>query len=188
VFCVLAPNGKQFSYNPMTPMELDQLVPQISISKYLKAQAPPTYDVKTVIVSTVDYYKNLSSIIRSADRQTLHDYLQWRLIEVWGLRLHNDFNRPLRRFANIMAGKDPDAVPVRWRTCLKEVDFGLGWIESGFFVQRAFGPQSKEFGDRIIHDIKDMFTERFKGLDWMSDTVKTVAAKKGEFHRFLCIL
>jgi endothelin-converting enzyme len=169
-------------------MELDKLVPQISISKYLKAQAPPTYDVKTVIVATVDYYKNLSSIIDSADRQTLHDYLQWRLIEVWGLRLHDDLSRPLRRFANMMAGKDPDALPVRWRACLREVDLGLGWIESGFFVQRAFSAQAKDFGDRIIHDIKDMFTQRFKELDWMSDSVKTAAAKKGEFPRFLPIL
>jgi endothelin-converting enzyme len=112
----------------------------------------------------------------------LHDYFEWRLIATWDGRLHRNYTAPLRRFSNVLSGKEPDVVPDRWRTCIGEVDANLGHLLSATFIQRAFTKKDKELGDQIIHDIKDVFRENLKSLDWMSDQSKEVAAKKGNYN------
>ena len=169
----------------MSPAELDKLVPEISISKYLQAQAPPGEVIREVSVAFMEYFRNLSSIIKSSDRQTLHDFFQWGLVRAWIDAIDKDFGVPLRRFKNLMAGKGSNATTERWRTCLLEVDSDLGWIESGVYIQLAFSREAKEFGERIIVDIKQLFMQKLQTPDWMSDSVKAAALNKGEPATFV---
>jgi endothelin-converting enzyme len=168
----------QYYYNPTTPAEMDKLVPQISITKYLDGLKPAGYEAKFILNADPYFFKNISSIIKSTPRDVLHAYFQSRLIATWGPRLHKDYRLPARAFANILAGRDPLAESERWRTCLSEIDSGLGWILSAAFVERAFSPDAKALGDRIISDIKTEFTQRLKGLEWMSPATQALAAKK----------
>jgi endothelin-converting enzyme len=78
-----------------------------------------------------------------------------------------------------MAGRDSDAIGERWRTCVSEIDGNLGWLLSAAFVERAFSAEAKSLGDRIIRDIKAVFSERLNTFEWMSNSTKQVAAKKG---------
>jgi endothelin-converting enzyme len=163
----------------MPTSEVDRLVPQISISKLIDGQLPRGFKVSDVIVRDAQYYSNISSIIASTPRPVLNAFFQWHLINAWGSWLDRDVIKPLRVFKNQLSGLSEDSKPPRWKTCADEVDSKLGWILSGFYVERAFSPESKEYGDKIIRDIKAVFTERLKDLDWMSDTVRERAAKKG---------
>jgi endothelin-converting enzyme len=140
---------------------------------------PQEYEIKKVIMRDPQYYGNLSSIITSTPREVLHAYFQWQIINVWGGRLYNELNKPLRVLSNQLAGLDDHSEPERWRTCINEIDANLGWILSGFYIDRVFGQEAKDYGDRIIRDIKAVFAENLKALDWMSDAVKERAAKKG---------
>jgi endothelin-converting enzyme len=133
-----------------------------------------------VIVSDINYFKNLSSIIKSTPRLTLHDYFEWRLLETWTGRLNRNYSAPLRRFNNLLSGREPDALPDRWRTCVSEVDGALGHLLSGAFIERAFTKKDKQLGDQIISDIKNVFGESLKKLDWMTESSKQVATKKGK--------
>ena len=63
---------------------------------------------------------------------------------------------------------------------MSEVDRALGHLLSGVFIQRAFTKKDKELGDQIISDIKRVFRENLKTLDWMTEKTKEVAAKKGK--------
>ena len=161
----------------------DGLVPQMSIMKMINDQIPRGYEVQKVIVSDLKYLEKLPEIITSTPREVLHAFFQWQVINVWGSRLHNDIKKPLRVFSNELSGLAADSEPKRWKVCIDEVDTNLGWILSELYVERAFGQQQKDFADRIIRDIKIVFAERLKGLDWMSDTVKERAARKGSHHR-----
>jgi endothelin-converting enzyme len=157
-------------------------VPEISFVKYLKAFVPEEYPISpdiTVIVNDINYYKNLSSIIQATSRVALHDYFQSRIVATWAGRLHRNFTAPSRALGNMMAGKDPNNIPDRWRTCISEVDGNLGHILSGAFVERAFSSDDKKLGDRIISDIKQVFAKRLQDFDWMTPQVKEAAAKKG---------
>jgi endothelin-converting enzyme len=173
----------------MESSDIDSQVPQISITKLIGAQVPSGYKVHDVIVRDLSYYGNISSIITSTPRPVLHAFFQWHLINTWSSWLDRDMNRPLRIFRNRLSGLPDDAKPDRWKTCAEEMDSKLGWILSGFYVERAFSPQAKEYGDRIIQDVKAVFTERLKDIDWMSESVKARAANKGkELFRSLLFL
>src|ERR1700761_831507 len=98
----------QYYYSPKTLAEIEKLVPEISVINYLDSLAPKGYSInanRTVIVGDIDYYKNLSSIIQTTPRETLHDYFQWRLVTTWSSRLHRNYSAPVRRFNNRLAGK-----------------------------------------------------------------------------------
>jgi endothelin-converting enzyme len=58
------------------------------------------------------------------------------------------------------------------------VDFGLGWILSRFFVEKAFSAEAKAFGDQIVSDIKGQFIERLKVTEWMDQEVIDLAIDK----------
>jgi endothelin-converting enzyme len=49
---------------------------------------------------------------------------------------------------------------------------------SRFFVEKAFSAKAKEFGDRIVSDIKDLFIEKLKATKWMEDSVTELAIHK----------
>lgn len=74
--------------------------------------------------------------------------------------------------------QDPDSTSERWRTCVRHVDNGLGWILSRFFVEEAFSEKAKIFGDQIVSDIKEMFIEKLKKTTWMDKSVVKLAIEK----------
>jgi endothelin-converting enzyme len=174
-------NFVQGPFTIMSPAELDTLVPEISISTFLQKQAPAGYTITKVNVYTTSYFKSLASILKSSDRQTLHDYFQWGLTRALLDGLHKDFLTPLLEFKKKKGSKEAaEATLERWRVCLSEIDTELGWIESAFFVQRAFGKEGKDLGERIVGDIKDVYLEKLKSPSWMSDVAKTAAVTKSK--------
>jgi endothelin-converting enzyme len=164
---------------------MDKLVPQISFTKLIKGQAPPGFQVKTVLNSDPDFFTKISDIIASTPRDVIHAYFQSRLIMTWAGRLGKDYNRPLRAYSNMMAGRDPFSESERWRTCSGEIDGALGWILSAAYVEKAFSPDAKKLGDRIVSDIKDVFSARLMKFDWMTEQTKALAVKKGR-HLTIC--
>jgi endothelin-converting enzyme len=163
----------------MSVAAVDKMVSQISITNILKILAPPGYETKNVLIRDPEYHENLSSIINSVPRVVLHAYFQWQIISVWAEWLHKDLDKPLKAFKDRLGGLE-NAQPERWRTCVSEIDNNLGWLLGASYTRRAFSLEAKEFGDRIIRDIKTIFAEKLKGIDWLSDSVKEKAAKKGE--------
>ena len=54
----------------------------------------------------------------------------------------------------------------------------MGWILSRFFVEKAFSAKAKEFGDRIVSDIKTLFAEKLTKSEWMEKSVVKLAIDK----------
>jgi endothelin-converting enzyme len=171
-------NDVEYYYNPTNITEVDASIPDISLSRYLKAFVPSNYSVSSVIVLTPEYLPAVSAILKNTSEEAIDAYIKWVLIQTWATRLSDDVSAPYRRLQNEIGGRDPEAVGERWRTCLADVDVNLPWIESAFFVQAAFSPEAKVFGERIIGDIENVFQEKLKGYEWMSDSVKTKAIQK----------
>jgi endothelin-converting enzyme len=162
--------------------EVEKMVPEFSLTEYLKSMVPSGYAITpdtTVIVTDINYFKNLSTIIKISPRESVHDYFVSRIISTWAGRLHKNFTAPSRAFSNSLGGKDPNNITPRWRVCINDIDTNLGYILGAAFVQRSFSTADKSLGDRIISDIKDVFKAKFKDFEWMSEEVKQKAANKG---------
>lgn len=94
------------------------------------------------------------------------------------LRVEDDALKPLLQFNNELLGKAPDAKEERWRTCVNDVHHGLGWIMSKFFIEKAFSEGAKDFGDKIVSDIKTQFIGKLKNADWMTEDVRELGIEK----------
>jgi endothelin-converting enzyme len=161
---------------------VNKIVPEIDHIKLLAEQAPSAYLInenRKVIVGDINYFRNLSAVIKSTPRDTIHDYFQWRIISKWGGRMHKNFTAPTRRFSNSMGGRDPNVVSDRWRSCISEVDGGVSHIIGSIYIERAFSEKDKKLGDQIISDVRAVFAEGLKTIPWMSDKTKEIADKKG---------
>ncbi|KAF2275386.1 zincin [Westerdykella ornata] len=165
-------------YNPMTLSEASALTPQLNLSHIILSLSPPHVEIPRVIVMTPSYQKNLSSILSDTEKSTLQTYFLWKAVQSLHTYISSPILTPYTRFSNELAGKAPDSVPERWRTCVSHVDDGVGWILSRFFVEKAFSAKAKEFGDRIVSDIKALFIEKLKKTQWMEASVIDAAINK----------
>jgi endothelin-converting enzyme len=122
--------------------------------------------------------RSLSQILSDTPKDIVQAYMIWKTIQAYVSKVQDPVLKPLERFNNQLQGKDPDATEERWRTCIRVTDNGLGWILSRFFVEKAFSPEAKEFGDLIVSDIKDRFKATLKNTEWMSKDVRDKGIEK----------
>ncbi len=165
-------------YNPFTLDETEALLPQISIQYLISTLAPSDYSPGKFIIGSPSYLGTVSSVLQDTSVEILQAYFVWKTVQTFAYKIEDDALKPLLRFNNELQGKDSDASEERWRTCIKVADNGLGWILSKFFVEKAFSEEAKQFGDRIIYDIKDQFIKKLKGADWMSKDVRKLGIEK----------
>ncbi|KAM0275049.1 hypothetical protein ACHAQH_007610 [Verticillium albo-atrum] len=166
------------TYNPMILDEAAALAPEVKLTGLIHDLAPDNFVVNRVIVSSPKYLKALSAILSDTPSDVLHNYFAWKAVQSFAFAVEADEVKPYKRFVNELSGKDPESAPERWRRCVGHVDGSLGWLLSRFFVEKAFSPEAKEFGDTIIKDIKSEFTNKLKATEWMDDETTGKAINK----------
>lgn len=170
------------AYNPTSTSELQKMVPQISLDKVVSALAPSGYTANYVIVSSPAYMGNMSSIVEDTPEQVVQAYLVWKTVQHFASRVEDPIIEPLRRFLNKLEGKEPDAREERWRTCIRSCDNTMGWSLSKFYVDKAFSPADKRFGDQIIDDIKDSFVALLREAQWMVSPLQHCIHFRWQFY------
>ncbi|KAL8826961.1 MAG: hypothetical protein Q9170_007205 [Blastenia crenularia] len=170
-------------YNSRSLTQVQSLLPQILIPQILSALAPRGFMPEKIIVGSPSYLKALSVQLENAKPETIRAYLVWKTVQAYADKVEADALIPLKRFNNQLQGKDPDVKEDRWKTCVRAVDRGLGWMLSKFFIEAAFSKEAKAFGDQIIYDIKDQFIRKLSVAEWMSKDVREVAVEK--VHRIV---
>lgn len=113
-------------YNPRSLAEVDALLPELSMPYLLSLLAPSGFVPTKIIVGSPSYLEVLAQQLNGASHETLRAYLVWKTVQGYVDEVEDDALIPLRKFNNILRGKDPEASEDRWRTCVKVVDRGLG--------------------------------------------------------------
>ncbi|KAK4690752.1 hypothetical protein P7C71_g6112, partial [Lecanoromycetidae sp. Uapishka_2] len=165
-------------YNPLTVDETQALLLQVDLKDLIYTLAPSGFSPEKLIVGSPSYLRKVSTVLQDTTAEVLQAYFVWKTVQTYAYKIEDDALKPLVRFNNELQGKDPDASEERWRTCIKVADNGLGWILSKFFVEKAFSKEAKEFGDRIVYDIKDQFIKKLLGAEWMSEDVRQLGLLK----------
>jgi endothelin-converting enzyme len=162
---------------------MERILPDISVANYLKALVPSGFPIKdnmTVLIRDINFYNNLTSIIRSTPRETMHDYLQYQIIAAYAGRLHRDYSAPLRQLENSQSGQNSNVISARWRVCITEIDQRLPHALSALFVQRFFSTSYRELGFQMIAELKQLFIDRLDGFEWMTNETRKATARKGK--------
>ena len=116
---------REKNYNPRTLEEASALIPQIDIA-YLINERAPGYRPSRVIVGAISYLEEVSNILKDTQEETVRLFLLWKTIQALGSYIEDESLKPLTQLENLLAGKEPDDKPDRWRICSKHVDSGLG--------------------------------------------------------------
>jgi len=156
------------------------MLPQLSFQSIITDLAPSKYYPERLIVASPEYLQALSKLLDNTPNDVLQSYSMWKAIQGYAGAIDPDKVKPLLRLNNELRGQNPDVVEERWRTCIAYVDNGLGWILSRFFIEKAFSEKARLVGDRIVSDIKNMFIQRLKEINWMDQEVVKLAIDKGK--------
>lgn len=136
----------------------------------------PNFIPSSLIVAYPEYIKSVNVIIKETPRDIIQAYLIWKLIYALSSKVDQRSVKPIVEFKNMLQGTK--AQPERWKICVQAMDEDLGWILGRFFIEKAFSEESKAFGDHIITDIKEQFSETLGNLDWFDSEAAKLAIQK----------
>ncbi len=138
---------------------------------------PMTYH----IVGQPEFFKTLSGLLRERSIDDWKVYLRWKL-------LHNSapYLQPAVEeenfafFGKVLSGQEQQEP--RWKRAAHVIDGSIGEALGQLYVEKYFPPEAKARMEEMVKNLKEVFRERLKNVDWMSQPTKEKALVK--FERF----
>ena len=163
------------NYNKMTVKQLAATTPAINWGIYMDGMG--LHEVDSVIVGQPEFLKSLNGFLSTYKIDDWKNYLKYQLLR--SLSGYQD-DKTYLEFFNFYSGtlrgvKEPRP---RWKRVVGQTDGSLGDLIGQVYVQEYLPKGTKEKLIEIGNDIKTIFAERIKALDWMSSTTKTKALEK----------
>lgn len=162
-------------YNAYTPSTLKILSPNINWENYFKQKSIKHPD--TVIVSTVDYFKELSNLLKATPVENLKTYAKAQLIMAAAPYLSSKFEEVSFNFRGKTLSGAKQMKP-RWQRVHNTIDHSIGDVVSREFVKKHFTPDAKQKIDKLIDNLVLSYRERISTRTWMSEDTKKQANRK----------
>lgn len=161
-------------YNPIAVKEFNSKISKFPIEAYLKIQ---NYNVDTVIIGELNYYKSLDDIIDYNNLNFLKKYLKIQLLNQHMKVLSMDLDSiHFEFYGKYLSGKKKQqSIEKR---ALKSLNETFGETLGKIYVKHAFPPKSKEIAIEMVEYLKKSFRNHIKELTWMSSETKEKALLK----------
>ena len=167
------------TYNPVSVRVLSQTIPQVHFESYFTAFAPRNYPQK-IIVTSYDYAKKLGKLLDDTSPQIIEAYLVTRAaLELSPhLGLETEAWQAQRTLVEALQGIKKGAVGDRSEYCVEKVEEAMGFAAGRYFVNETFGGDSREKGEKVIHNIIKTFERSLGDIEWMDEKSAKAAKKK----------
>jgi putative endopeptidase len=163
------------NYNKMSVAQFNAITPNIDWNVTLKEFGIAKAD--TVLVGQPEFYKALNGMLKSYSIEDWKAYLKWSLVNNYASYLSKDFeNQNFKFYATVMTGVK-DQKP-RWKNVVEQTNSSLGELIGQVYVEEYLPKGSKEKLLEIGNNIRTVYAERIKKLDWMSEPTKVKALHK----------
>lgn len=164
------------NYNKMSVAQFNALTPNIDWTSALKDMGIKV-KADTVIVGQPEFYKALNAMIKSYPVADWKTYLKWNVINNFASYLNKDIEQQNFKFyATVLSGVKKQKP--RWKRVVEQTDGSLGELIGQVYVAEYLPKGSKEKLLEIGNNIRDVYAERIKKLDWMSEPTKKKALYK----------
>ncbi|MBX9669664.1 MAG: M13 family metallopeptidase [Candidatus Obscuribacterales bacterium] len=160
-------------YHKMTLTQVDELMPNFSMSKYLKALDT---DCKDINVGQPDFFKALNKQLSNVSLADWKTYLKWHLIDKASPYLSSRFVDQDFAFIKILTGKKEN-LP-RWKRVVAASDRAMGEAVGQAYVDVTFTPDAKAKALSLVKQIKSVLRDDLSQLDWMSKETRSNAIAK----------
>lgn len=163
------------NYNKMSVAELNKITPNIDWKTMFVNLNIKNAD--TVIVGQPEFFKALNTTLKNYSIEDWKTYLKWDLLNTYAGYLSKDIeNQNFYFFSTVMNGIKEQKP--RWKRVVEETDGSLGELIGQVYVDEYLPKGTKEKLLEIGNNIRDVYAERIKKLDWMSAETKVKALNK----------
>jgi putative endopeptidase len=163
------------NYNKFSFKQLATSTPELDWNLFMDGVGLKNVD--TVIVGQPEFLASLNIQLKTTPLSDWKNYLKYHLVR--GLTRYLDDKTYLESFSfysTTMRGvKEPKP---RWKRVVEQTNGSLGELLGQVYVDEYLPKGTKEKLKEIGTAIRDVYAERIKALDWMSEATKEKALKK----------
>lgn len=162
-------------YNAYTISALNDLTPAVKWADYFKSKNMKQPD--TVIVSMVDYMKEINELLRNTPVETLKIYAKGQLLMEAAPYLTGKIVALNFHFRGTVMSGAKQMKP-RWQRVQGVMNGTMGEIVSQDFVKKYFTPDAKAKVNKLIDNLVISYRARIANRTWMSAETKKQANRK----------
>lgn len=163
------------NYNRFERANLKSLFSYFDLNDFIKKLEVP--DVSYVVVGQPEFFTSLNEIISGTDIETLKAYLSLRVIISAAPLLHGEIEDANFDFfgKKLMGMKVKEE---RWKKGVKLISSCMGDALGEIYVKKHFPEKSKKLMEEMVEDIKSVFREKLRNVEWMSRETRERALEK----------
>lgn len=162
------------TYNKFVVTGFDKTTPHLNWTQLLPEME--LNHVDTVLVAQPDFFKAADDLLASTPVSDWKVYLEWNILKGSASALSSPFVKANFEFSSTMSGQKVQTP--RNERMANMVDGGLGELLGQLYVKKYFTPAAKQYMVNLVNNLKNVFGDRIKRLDWMSEETKQHALKK----------
>ena len=162
-------------FHKMTRAQFASLTPGFAWQTYFMALKVP--DTSVINVTEPAFYKELQTQLQTRSLADWKTYLRWHLVHAKAPYLSVAFVDANFDFFNKYL-RGVEEMPPRWKRCVRRVDQDLGEALGQVFVQKTFGPDTKQRAQMMTKDVETAMESEIRQLPWMGDQTKRRALEK----------
>ena len=163
------------NYNKMTVVSLGKITPNINWNSIFPVLGVAKAD--SVIIGQPEFYKALNTFVKSYSIEDWKTYLKWDLVNSYAAYLNSDIEKQNFKFYSTVMNGVSKQKP-RWKRVVGQTDNYLGELIGQVYVDEYLPKGSKEKLLEIGNNIRDVYADHIKKLDWMSEATKVKALNK----------
>jgi putative endopeptidase len=161
--------------NPRSISQLNMMMPVLDWGEYIKRIGANHVD--TIIVTDVNYFNNLTNVLKEQNLKVIREYMSWVLLNRSASYLTTELETASFDFYGKTLRGTPAMLP-RWERVLSVANAAVGEAIGKLYTEKYFPPQAKAAAQEMVDNIIVAFGERIKNLEWMTDPTKEKALEK----------
>ena len=163
------------NYNKMTVASLGKITSNLNWNSIFPVLGVAKAD--SVIVGQPEFYKALNTFVKSYSIEDWKTYLKWDLVNSYAPYLNSTIEKQNFKFYSTVMNGVAKQKP-RWKRVVGQTDGYLGELIGQVYVAEYLPKGSKEKLLEIGNNIRDVYADHIKKLDWMSAATKVKALNK----------
>lgn len=163
------------NYNKMSLAQFKASTPSIAWDVVLPQLGIKNAD--TLIVGQPEFYKGLDKSISTYSIDDWKTYLKWDLVNSYASYLNSAIEKQNFYFYSTVMNGVKEQKP-RWKRIVEQTDGSLGELIGQVYIKDYLPKGSKEKLLEIGNNIRDVYADHIKKLDWMSEETKKKALFK----------
>ncbi len=149
-------------------------VPELKLQNFF-TELNVSFD--SLVVAQPDYLVFLNEQLPSVKVETLKDYARWHTLHHYADYLPQEWVQEDFNFYGTVLRGNKKMKP-RWKRVLASIENGLDEPLGHLFADRYFPESAKKDIEKMVEDMRAVYGERIRQLDWMSDSTKEKALEK----------